>query len=81
MSPGQGRSPRGRGRDRAGLPLKIAGKMREPASSEYFDEFVEPHLDRADRVPRRGPHGEKVELLQHARVTLFPIEWEEPFGS
>ena len=25
-------------------------------------------------------HGEKVELLQHARVTLFPIEWEEPFG-
>jgi glycosyltransferase involved in cell wall biosynthesis len=25
-------------------------------------------------------HGEKVELLQDARVTLFPIEWEEPFG-
>jgi glycosyltransferase involved in cell wall biosynthesis len=25
-------------------------------------------------------HEEKVELLQHARVTLFPIEWDEPFG-
>jgi len=25
-------------------------------------------------------HGEKVELLQHARATLFPINWEEPFG-
>ena len=25
-------------------------------------------------------HGEKVELLQDARVTLFPIDWEEPFG-
>ena len=25
-------------------------------------------------------HGEKVELLQDARATLFPIEWEEPFG-
>ena len=25
-------------------------------------------------------HGEKVELLQNARATLFPIEWEEPFG-
>jgi glycosyltransferase involved in cell wall biosynthesis len=25
-------------------------------------------------------HGEKVELLQNARTTLFPIEWEEPFG-
>ena len=25
-------------------------------------------------------HGEKVELLQNARATLFPIEWAEPFG-
>jgi glycosyltransferase involved in cell wall biosynthesis len=25
-------------------------------------------------------HGEKVELLQDARATLFPIDWEEPFG-
>ena len=25
-------------------------------------------------------HGTKVELLQDARATLFPIEWEEPFG-
>ena len=25
-------------------------------------------------------HGEKVELLQRARATIFPIEWEEPFG-
>src|SRR6266480_3345510 len=36
--------------------------------------------------PHRGEylgevtHGEKVELLQNARATLFPIEWEEPFG-
>jgi glycosyltransferase involved in cell wall biosynthesis len=25
-------------------------------------------------------HGMKVELLQDARATLFPIDWEEPFG-
>jgi glycosyltransferase involved in cell wall biosynthesis len=25
-------------------------------------------------------HGQKFELLQDARATLFPIEWEEPFG-
>jgi glycosyltransferase involved in cell wall biosynthesis len=25
-------------------------------------------------------HGQKVELLQNARATLFPIDWEEPFG-
>ena len=25
-------------------------------------------------------HEEKVTLLQHARATPFPIEWDEPFG-
>ena len=64
----------------AGLPLKIAGKKREPAEQAYFDEFVRPHL--SDQIEYLGEvtHGEKVELLQDARATLFPIEWEEPFG-
>lgn len=63
-----------------GLPLKIAGKNREPLEQQYFAEFVEPHLN--DRIEYLGEvtHGEKVELLQNARATLFPIEWEEPFG-
>jgi glycosyltransferase involved in cell wall biosynthesis len=63
-----------------GLPLKIAGKMREPMEKLYFDEYVRPHL--SDQIEYVGEvsHGEKVELLQHARATLFPIEWEEPFG-
>src|SRR5207253_11079587 len=64
----------------AGLPLKIAGKRREPKEREYFEEFVAPHL--VDGIEYFGEvtHGEKVELLQNARLTLFPIEWEEPFG-
>src|SRR5437762_9169672 len=64
----------------AGLPLKIAGKKREPKEQEYFEQFVEPHL--SDQIEYLGEvtHGEKVELLQNARATLFPIEWEEPFG-
>jgi glycosyltransferase involved in cell wall biosynthesis len=64
-----------------GLPLKIAGKLREPAEIAYFKEFVEPHL-RPGQIEYVGEvsHGEKVELLQDARATLFPIEWEEPFG-
>jgi glycosyltransferase involved in cell wall biosynthesis len=64
----------------AGLPLKIAGKNREPLEHQYFDEFVRPHL--SDQIQYLGEvtHGEKVELLQDARATLFPIEWEEPFG-
>jgi glycosyltransferase involved in cell wall biosynthesis len=63
-----------------GLPLKLAGKMREPKEQAYFSEFVEPHLGDGIEWLGEVSHGEKVELLQHARCTLFPIEWEEPFG-
>ncbi len=63
-----------------GLPLKIAGKMREPNEHAYFEEFVRPHLSAEIEYLGEVTHGEKVELLQHARATLFPIEWEEPFG-
>ena len=63
------------------LPLKIAGKLQEPKEREYFDEFVEPHLG-IHGIEYLGEvsHGTKVELLQDARATLFPIDWEEPFG-
>jgi glycosyltransferase involved in cell wall biosynthesis len=63
-----------------GLPLKMAGKMREPLERQYFDEYVRPHLTSEIEYVGEVSHGEKVELLQHARATLFPIEWEEPFG-
>jgi glycosyltransferase involved in cell wall biosynthesis len=64
----------------AGLPLKIAGKKREQLEQEYFDQFVAPHLGHGIEYLGEVNHGEKVELLQDARATLFPIEWEEPFG-
>jgi glycosyltransferase involved in cell wall biosynthesis len=63
-----------------GVPLKLAGKMREPREQEYFAEFVEPHLDDGIEYLGEVNHGTKVELLQNARATLFPIDWEEPFG-
>jgi glycosyltransferase involved in cell wall biosynthesis len=63
-----------------GLPLKLAGKMREPLEQQYFDAYVRPHLNSRIEYVGEVSHGEKVELLQHARTTLFPIEWEEPFG-
>jgi glycosyltransferase involved in cell wall biosynthesis len=64
-----------------GLPLKMAGKLREPKERQYFAEYVEPHVGHGG-IEYLGEvtHGEKVELLQDARATLFPIEWEEPFG-
>jgi glycosyltransferase involved in cell wall biosynthesis len=63
------------------MPLKIAGKKQEPKEEQYFAEFVEPHLG-IHGIEYLGEvsHGTKVELLQDARTTLFPIEWEEPFG-
>jgi glycosyltransferase involved in cell wall biosynthesis len=63
-----------------GLPLKLAGKARERREQEYFAEFVEPHLGEGIEYLGEVNHGTKVELLQNARATLFPIEWEEPFG-
>jgi glycosyltransferase involved in cell wall biosynthesis len=63
-----------------GLPLKIAGKCREPKEAEYFAQYVEPHIGGDIEYFGEVTHGQKVELLQDARATLFPIEWEEPFG-
>jgi glycosyltransferase involved in cell wall biosynthesis len=63
-----------------GVPLKIAGKRREVKERQYFAEFVEPHIGHGVEYLGEVTHGEKVELLQDARATLFPIEWEEPFG-
>ena len=63
-----------------GLPLKLAGKKQDPKEHRYFHELVEPHLVEGIEYLGEVSHGEKVELLQNARATLFPIEWEEPFG-
>jgi len=64
----------------AELPLKIAGKMREPLEKEYFETHVRPNLGWGIEYLGEVSHEEKIDLLQHARVTLFPIAWEEPFG-
>ena len=63
-----------------GLPLKIAAKCREPGERAYFAEFVEPNLGHGIEYLGEVGHDEKVELLRHARVTVFPVDWEEPFG-
>src|SRR5207245_10521266 len=57
------------------------GRNRGLQGGQYFAEFADPHLGHGG-IEYLGEvrHGEKVELLQDARATLFPIEWEEPFG-
>ena len=65
---------------KTGLALKIAGKMREPLEKQYFEEHIRPKLGWGIEYLGEVPHEEKVDLLQNARATLFPIAWEEPFG-
>ena len=65
---------------RAGLPIKLAGKKRERAEQEYFEERVRPLLGDGAEYLGETSHVTKLALLQNARATLFPIEWEEPFG-
>lgn len=64
----------------AGVPLKIAAKMAEPAEREFFLEHVEPRLGEDVVYLGEVDHATKVELLGEASCLLNPIEWHEPFG-
>ncbi|MEZ5102235.1 MAG: glycosyltransferase family 4 protein [Thermoleophilia bacterium] len=63
-----------------GAPLLIAGKAREADERAYFEGEVRPRLGDGVEYLGEVDHARKVELLQGARATLFPIDWEEPFG-
>jgi glycosyltransferase involved in cell wall biosynthesis len=64
----------------AGIPLRIAAKMREPAELEYFHEAVEPVLGPHDELVGEIGDAEKFELVGDAVALLCPIQWPEPFG-
>lgn len=64
----------------AGIPLRIAAKMREPHEVAFFDEVVRPLL--GGDVEYLGELGaaDKLALLGGAACLLNPIRWPEPFG-
>jgi glycosyltransferase involved in cell wall biosynthesis len=64
----------------AGVPLRIAAKLREPDEQEYFDAMVRPLL--CSDVEYVGELGlaEKLELLGESFALLNPMQWPEPFG-
>src|SRR3954471_20809244 len=64
----------------AGVPLKMAAKLREPAEQDYFDAAVKPLL--CSDVEYVGELGEadKLELVGDSFALLNPIQWPEPFG-
>jgi glycosyltransferase involved in cell wall biosynthesis len=65
---------------RAGMALKMAVKRVEPAEWAYWEEMVRPRLSGDDEVFEQPSHDVKWDILAHARATLFPIDWPEPFG-
>src|SRR3954467_13953097 len=64
----------------AGVPLKMAAKLREPAEQDYFDAAVAPLL--CSDVEYVGELGEqdKLALVGDSFALLNPIQWPEPFG-
>jgi glycosyltransferase involved in cell wall biosynthesis len=65
---------------RAGMPLKIAAKMREPAEMAYFENKVAPHLGADVEYIGEVGGADKLALLADAACLLNPIAWPEPFG-
>jgi glycosyltransferase involved in cell wall biosynthesis len=60
--------------------LKMAGKV-DSANSQFFEQEIAPHID-GQQIEYLGEinHAEKTQLLGNAAITLFPINWQEPFG-
>jgi glycosyltransferase involved in cell wall biosynthesis len=65
-----------------GIPLRLGGQPHWN-NDEYFAREVLPRLRRAGSLVRwdgEVPFKPKLEIMGGARATLFPIQWEEPFG-
>lgn len=64
----------------AGVPLRVATKMREPAEIEYFRDVIKPVLSANDQLVGEIGDKEKFDLLGNAMALLSPLQWPEPFG-
>lgn len=65
---------------RAGIPLRIAAKIRERAEIEYFRSVVEPLLGANEEFLGELGDADKFRLMGEAMAFLNPIQWPEPFG-
>ncbi len=64
----------------SGMPLVLAGKMRDGCEQRYFEDEIRPRLD--ERISYIGEIDarERVRLLHGAHALVNPIAWDEPFG-
>jgi len=64
----------------AGVPLRMAAKLREPAEREYFEAQVKPLLcSDIEYLGELGGH-DKLALLGESFALVNPMQWSEPFG-
>jgi glycosyltransferase involved in cell wall biosynthesis len=64
----------------AGVPLRMAAKLREPAEREYFDAEVKPLLCSDVEFVGELGYAEKLELVGGSCALVNPMQWAEPFG-
>lgn len=63
------------------LPMVLLGKKAEPHEVAYFKKFVEPFLQKQDKVYASSlPVKQKIKLFQGAKATMMTNLWPEPFG-
>ncbi len=63
--------------EKTGERLYVLGPYTD---SPYWNERIKPHL--SDRIKHVGvvPRRDLYSYFRNAKATLFPIQWEEPFG-
>ncbi len=61
------------------IKLFLVGKI-DPERKEYFEEKIKPNL--GEKIQYLGELSQKklIKIYQGAIATLYPIEWQEPFG-
>jgi len=61
------------------IKLLLVGKI-DPERKKYFEEKIKPNLN--EKIQYLGEISQKklVKIYQGAIATLYPIEWQEPFG-
>ena len=64
----------------AGIPLRIAAKMREPAEHDYFEGCIRPLLGGSIEYLGELNRRDTLNLMGDAFCLLNPIAWPEPFG-
>jgi glycosyltransferase involved in cell wall biosynthesis len=80
MSPEKGPREAALAARAAGVPLRMAAKLREPAERGYFDAHVKPLLCSDVEFLGELGYAEKLELVGGSVALVNPIQWAEPFG-